>query len=469
MVDRLSALDASFLYMESATTPMHVGGVAIFQEPDGAPFDHEVLLRLIGERIVLTPRFRQRIRSVPGRLAGPVWVDDAEFDPEYHVRRSGLPRPGTDAQLRDLVARIMSRPLDRRRPLWEMYLIEGLQDNRFAILTKTHHAMVDGLGAVDIGQVLLDASPEPRATQPDAWQPEPAPSQVTLVADAVCDVVGRLVRSPSRIAQQTREVIEDVGAAAAELARHGAGVLAAALSVARAAPPGPLNGGIGEARRFATARASVADLRAVRRAHGGTVNDVLLAVVAGALRTFLLSRGEPLDDRTTVRALVPVSVRTPGDSTPGNQIAPVVCELPVGEADPVIRLQRVRREMDTAKASGQLLGARSIIGLAGFAPPTLHLLGSRAASELSRRVYNVLVTNVPGPQFPLYAAGARMLAAYPVAPLAKGQALAVGVTSYDGGVFFGLNADREAMPDLDLIAVMLTDALAELVALSPQP
>ncbi len=458
MSDRLSPLDVSFLYMEELTTPMHVGGVVIFEVPEGG-FDYERLVRLIRGRINLVPRYRQRVRWVPGHLANPVWVDDENFDVTYHVRRSALPRPGTDEQLNELVARIMSRPLDRERPLWEMYLVEGLEDDRFAILTKTHHAMVDGATAIDIGQVILDTSPEPREVPVDDWRPQREPSSTELVAGAVNEIA----RSPKAVVDTVRTGLIDVQETVTQLGRSVVGLTSAARTMASPARSSPLNASIGGARRYATTETDLENLKRIKRAHGGTINDIVLTILAGALRMWMMTRAEPVTPRSSIRAMVPVSVRSAGDSS-GNQIAAFLCDLPIGEPDPVIRLQRVRFEMDMLKETGQMLGATALVGVASFTPPTVHSLGARVVSGLSRRVYNTVITNVPGPQFPLYAGGALMLAAYPVVPLARGQAVSIGLTSYDGGVFFGLNADREAMPDVEILAQCIDDAVQEMLA-----
>jgi WS/DGAT/MGAT family acyltransferase len=459
LADRLSSLDVSFLYLEESVTPMHVGAVSVFALPEEGGFDYDRLVQHIRERIAFVPRYRQRVRTVPGGLASPVWVDDETFDISYHVRRSALPRPGTDDQLYELAARIMSRPLDRRRPLWEMYLVEGLQGGRFAILTKTHHAMVDGVAAVDIGQVILDPSPQPRETPTDTWRPAGEPSGVELVAGAVVD----WVRRPPGLLDAVRTGVLDVRRTFGRLVGATGGVLAMARTVSRSAPGSPLNVPIGEQRRYATADTELDDYKAIRKAHGGTVNDVVLAVVAGAMREWLMTRGEAVTASTVVRAMVPVSVRTEEeDGAPGNHISTYLVDLPVGEPSPVIRLHRVSYAMQAHKESGQAIAADALVGVAGFTPPTLHALGARVVSGLSRRLFNVVVTNVPGPQFPLYAAGARLLAPYPVVPLARGQAVSVGLTSYDGGVFYGLNADRDAMTDVAVLAECITDSLAEL-------
>jgi WS/DGAT/MGAT family acyltransferase len=459
VTDRLSPLDVSFLYMETPTTAMHVGGVAVLDPPaDG--FDYDRLCELISQRIGLVPRYRQKVRWVPGRLANPVWVDDPDFDVTYHVRRSALPKPGNREQLKELVARLQSRQLDRNRPLWEIYLVEGLEDGKVAIVTKTHHAMVDGVSAVDIGTVILDLEPTPRAVPDDDWTPRQEPGAVGLLAAAVSDLLTR----PSGALDTARTAVGDVRATAGKVAAVAGGVLAQARVMARQAPGTPLNVPIGEQRRFGMADTLLEDYKTVRRAHGGTVNDVVLATVGGALRTWLLTRGEKVTPTTVVRAMVPVSVRADAEKGElGNRVSSYFVDLPVGEASAVMRLHQVSFAMRGHKESGSSVGADALVQLSGFAPPTIHALGARTASVMTRRLFNLVVTNVPGPQFPLYAAGARMLSMYPVVPLAKNQAVSIGLTSYDGGVFYGLNADRDAMPDIDVLASCLEESLAELV------
>jgi WS/DGAT/MGAT family acyltransferase len=463
MADRLSALDTSFLYLEEPTTPMHVGGLAIFQSPENG-FDSGRIAELVEKRLSLVPRYRQLVRSVPGHLANPVWVDDADFDIDFHVRRSGLPKPGSDAQLLELVGRLMSRPLDRHRPLWELYVVDGLADDRFAVISKTHHAMVDGIGALDIGQVILDVTPSPREGPEDLWAPVPQPGSVQLVGDAVAEYLQR----PSTVVDSIRGGIADIKHTANRVIDAVGGLAAAARMAVRQAPDSPLNGVIGAQRRFGIARTSLDDYKHVRKAYGGTVNDVVLATVAGALREWLLYRGEPVVASTSVRAMVPVSVRTTDQAgSPGNEVSSYFVDLPVGEANPKLRLSRVSYAMKGHKDAGQSIGATALVALSGFAPPTLHALGARAASSLSRRLFNVVVTNVPGPQFPLYGAGARMLEVFPVVPLAKGQGVSIGLTSYDGGVYYGLNADRDSMSDVDVLADLIEQSLGELVDTVP--
>lgn len=460
MADRLNPLDVSFLYLEGPTMPMHVGGLAVFELPESG-FDYDRFVDLIEHRIALVPRYRQKVRWVPGHLANPVWVDDNEFDLGYHVRRSALPRPGSDDQLKELVARVQSRALDRNRPLWEMYLVEGLTGGRFAIIQKTHHAMVDGISAIDIGQVILDVTPVPRALPEDLWMPRPEPAALALLVDAVTEIV----RRPTAVADAVRIGLNDARSVASKASSVVAGVLSAARVAARPAPVSPLNASIGSQRRFAVARTDLDDYKKVRKQTGGTVNDVVLATVAGAIRGWMLSRGESVTPASTVRAMVPVSVRGDSDSGHlGNRVSSYLVDLPVGEPNPVVRLSQVGYAMKAHKESGQSVGAEALVALSGFAPPTLHALGARAASSFTRRLFNVVVTNVPGPQFPLYASGAKMLEMFPVIPLAAGQAVSIGLTSYDGGVYFGLNADRDAMYDVDVLGSLIEESLAELIA-----
>jgi WS/DGAT/MGAT family acyltransferase len=468
MPPRLSALDASFLYLEQATTPMHVGGVAIFRRPKNG-LDYDRLVELVEQRISLVPRYRQKVRYVPGNLARPVWVDDTEFDVAYHVRRSALPRPGSDSQLTELVARLMSRPLDHTRPLWEMYLVEGLAKGRIAVVTKTHQAMVDGISAIDISQVILDVSPDPRPATEELWMPRPEPSDGQLIIDAIGDAVTR----PSEIADNVRAATGDALATVDKVVGMAGKFLTMARTATRPTPRTPLNVDISTQRRFTMARTELESYRRIRAAHGCSVNDVVLSVVAGALRNWLLSRGEPVTSSASVRAMVPMSVRGEADvpssaasGSLGNRVSSYLVDLPVGEPSPVVRLHHVSHAMREHTSTGRNVGADTLVRIGGFAPPTLHALGARAASGISKRFFNLVVTNVPGPQFPLYAAGARMLEMFPVVPLAKGQALAIGLTSYDGGVYYGFNGDRDAMPDVDVLAGLVDESLDELLASS---
>lgn len=479
MADRLSSLDTSFLHLEDASTPMHVGSVMVFDAPVGG-FDYENLLDLIGERIAHVPRYRQRVKSVPGGIANPVWVDDRSFDITYHVRRSALPRPGSDEQLEELVARIQPRPLDRSRPLWEVYLVEGLADDRFAIITKTHHSLVDGISAVDIGAVLVDGNPSGGDGPHTTWRPRPEPSGAELVAGALADVV----RTPSQLVDTVQNGVADVTRTLAKVVSvAGEVVSTVARASARPAPTSPLNAAVGRARRYVMVGTDLDDHRRVRSRLGQgsfaeevTVNDVVLATVAGAFRSWLLTRGESVYPGTTIRAMVPVSVHDADDgdapSVPGPGAGTAVAgltacfvDLPVGEPAPSMRLHQIAFSMRQQMEGGtrRAVSADTLAGLGGFAPPTMHALGARLGGMVSRRLYNVVITNVPGPQSPLYAAGARMVSTYPVTPLGAGQALSIGLTSYDGGVYYGLYADRDAMPDADVLGRGIVDALHELL------
>ncbi|HEY0558659.1 MAG TPA: wax ester/triacylglycerol synthase family O-acyltransferase [Frankiaceae bacterium] len=473
MPERLSPRDASLLRPADAQQALHVGSVAVLEPPAGESLSFEALLELLVERLPLLPRLRQRVRQVPAGLGRPVWVDDAAFDLSYHVRRVALPPPGTEAQLRALVARLQSRPLDPDRPLWELYVVEGLERNRVALVSKTHHVLVHGLAAADVGTLVLDVTPQPRPAPAGDWAPRPEPSAVGLTVDAV----GNLLRSPFAVAEVAWGAAADVGRTTRAVVTTAAGLLATARATARPAASGPLGAPVGVSRRFATAVGSLAELREVRDRHGGTVHDAVLAVVAGGLRAWLLARGEPMPRGRTVRVLAPLSVAGAADGAtdgttqlpdlavaPGGEaVAACFVDLPVGEADPVVRLHQISYGMQVAQQAYEPVGARTLVALTGLTPPTLHSLGARVVSGMARRFYSVVVSNVPGPQYPLYAAGARLVALYPVVPLTPGHPLTVGATSYDGSVFFGLLGDREAMPDIDVLAGCLEEALEELV------
>lgn len=458
MSERLRARDLAFLAMESAATPMHNATLEII-EPGDSGFDYPRLVELIDSRIAFVPRYRQRIQQVPGRLANPVWIDDSRFDLAYHVRRSGLPRPGTMEQLRELVARIVSRPLDAHRPLWEVYFIEGLADGRVALLAKSHQILVDGVETVDLGQVLLDTGKETKKLEADDWQPARHPSPASLTAGAVLDNV----RDPATLMAS--------GHSAAQAAvRRGLGAwnrlgaVTNALANRRPAPESPISAELSEQRRFVTVGTDLEDYRKIRDVHGGSVNDVILATLTGALRTWLQARGTSSTAMRQIRAMVPMSVIDDDleATSLGTQIAAHAVTLPVGEASPVIRLHQVSYSFKAHTETGRAVAANRLAGIAGFAPTTFHALGSRVAVEQGRKNFHVVITNVPGPQFPLYAAGARMVETYPVQPLLPGQALAIGITSYDGGVYYGITADRDALPDASVLGQCIVEALDEL-------
>ncbi len=454
MPDRMRAEDVALLVAETSRAPRQVA-VVMLLDPGDEGFDHDRLRRLIDDRIALVPRYRQRVQQVLGGLAPPAWVDDEDFDLSYHVRRSALPRPGTMAQLRELVARLVARPLDRERPLWEVYLVEGVEDGRVAMVVKSHEALVDGTETVALGTILLDESAEQPVLPGEDWVPDPTPSQLVLAAETMLDIATH--------PDQLRRV---AGAAAQGIAgvagRFGD---ALGLPVASGVPPSPLAAELSRQRRFATAATRLDNHRAVREAHGGTVNDVVLSVVTGALRAWLLTRAEPVSPGTRIRAMVPLSVHDE-DAEPtslGSSVAGHLLTLPVGETNPVMRLHQVSYALKAHKETGKAVAAGRLVELPGFSSTTFHVLGARVADSQASLPYQLVITNVPGPQEPVYAAGARLLETYPVLPLREPRALAIGVTSYDGGVYYGINADRDAIGDADVLAQCVVDALEELV------
>lgn len=459
MSERLRPRDLAILAAESPTTPMHNATVEIF-DPGESGFDHERLVQLIADRIAFVPRYRQRLQLVPGRLANPAWVDDDAFDLGYHVRRSALPRPGSMDQLRELVARIASRPLDRSRPLWECYFVEGLEHGRIALLTKSHQILVDGRETVDIGQVLLDTSPD-RSTlgHDDDWHPDRPAGPVAAAVNAVTDSL----ESPRTLWMTTRANAESLGRAASA---SGARVAEVANALAGRGPvhSTPVHRRLSQQRRFVTVSTDLSDYRAIREVHGGTVNDVILATLAGGLRGWLMARAESLGGLRTVKAIVPMSVIDDElePTSLGTQITGHLVNLPIGEPSPVVRLHQVSYDLRAQRDNGRNVSARRLSGIAGFAPTTFHALGARLATAELRRGFHVSITNVPGPQFPLYADGARMLESYPVHPLLPDHPLAIGVTSYDGKVFFGITTDRDAVPDADVLGQCVLEALDEL-------
>lgn len=464
VVDRVRTRDLTFLAEETPETPLHNATIEIFDPGEGDDvFDHARLVRLIRDRIAFVPRYRQRLQTVPGHLANPVWVDDENFDLGFHVRRSALPRPGTSEQLLELASRIVSRPLDRTRPLWEIYFVEGLEGGKVALLSKTHQALVDGVHTVDLGQLLLDLQAEARELEPDDWTPKRPPKPGRLVAGAVRDNLLDTNALFGTLQAGSRAVVRtaDRGSAPAR------SFLAAATG-RRPKNRGVINGPLSQQRRIVTVETRLDDYRRIRDVHGGTVNDVILATLTGALRAWLMTRAESLGGMRQIRAVVPVSVidEELEATSLGSQIAAHFVDLPVGEQSPVVRLHQVSYSFQAHKDTGRSVAANRLAGIAGFAPTTFHAIGSRVAATELRRGYQLSVTNVPGPQAPLFAAGARMLASYPVPPLVAGHPLAIGVTSYDGGVFYGITADRDWIPDADLLGVCVREALDELLDLS---
>ena len=453
MRERLSPSDMSSLLAERGPIHVHVGATMLMQ---GEPPAFDDLLRHVDQRLDLVPRFRQRVTPSALRLTNPEWRDDPDFDPRWHVRHSALPKPGSIAQLRDYVGRVMSEPLDFDRPLWQLYLIEGVEGGRHAYISKTHHALVDGVAAVDVGTILLDPNPEGTEMPIPERAPEPdAPSSELLFVRAATERIREPLRRARRAA---REAITLPGETASRVLRTTEAFAELAIGEP-VCPPSPLNVEIGRHRRVAFVRGELQALKDARGESGATVNDVILAVAAGALRRFLAGRGQDLP-RYLV-ALVPVSVRRPDEHLElGNRISTILVRLPLTAEDPAERLELVRAETARLKESEQARAASLIIEATGWTPPTINRLISRAMER--PRVFNLVVSNVPGPQMPFYLLGRRLEEVYPFVPLSpQAHALSIGVVSYDGGVFFGVAGDRRALADIDDLASALAAALTE--------
>jgi len=450
MPQRLSALDSVFLNFESEREPMHVGALYIFEgkpEIPGRP-GPSGLFQTLEDRLYLVPRYRQRIQNVPAALGHPVWVDDPDFDLAYHLRRLALPKPGGRRELLDVVARLHARILDRARPLWEMYIIEGLEGGRVAIYAKTHHAMVDGVAAVDLATTIFDFDPEGwRAPPGEPFRPRPLLTSQELLGDVVREAAGALrglggsfLRSPARAPLQVA-----ARALKAVQARE-------LLPMLRPVPAGPLNVKVGRARRIQLVQVSLPRVKAIKNALGGTVNDVVLTVVGEAIHAFLDHRGEGIPEDLTYRVLVPVSVRNDADkSTLGNQVSAMFLDMPVGRMPARSRLQLVQKSMGALKDRRQSVASRQLMELASWAPALVHSLAGRGAYA-NQRFVNMVVSNVPGVQVPAYAGGARLLEAYPLLPVAANLGVVVCVASYNGGLYVGLVGDYAGFPDLDVLA-----------------
>jgi diacylglycerol O-acyltransferase / wax synthase len=453
-MDRLTAIDASFLTNESSSSHMHVGAVLIFEGP---PPTYEDFLEHVSSRLALVPRYRHKLSFPPLRSGRPIWIDDPNFNLEYHVRHTALPKPGGEEQLRRLVSRLFSQQLDRSKPLWELWLVQGLERKRFALINKTHHALVDGVSGIDITTVLFDVKPVPEPAHPaEDWTPGPEPSGVELLAKGARDLGG----APLGLARRVANAIRHPEPAARNAAHALEGVGEFAWAFANPAPEVPLNVEVGPHRRYVWVRSDLETFKRIKNALGGTVNDVVLTVVAGALRSWLQKRGVKTEG-LELRAQVPVSIRAEDErGRLGNRLAAMRAPIPVYVADPVRRLAIVREAMDGLKASKQALGAEVISRFNDFAPPTL--LAQSARINFSTRLFNLIVTNVPGPQMPLYVLGRELEEFFPVAFLPPHQALAIAIVSYNGEVTFGLLADYDSMEDVGQIAEGISAAIAEL-------
>ncbi len=458
--DRLSPLDASFLHIEDHVSHMHIASVAIFEGPP-PPFAD--IVAMVDAKLDLVPRYRQKVKFVPFELGRPVWVDDPHFNLEYHLRHTALPSPGGESELRKLVGRVMAQQLDRSKPLWEIWVVEGLEDGRWAMLAKTHHALVDGVSGTDLLAVVMDVSPVAERPAPSGWEPRPVPSGLQLVVDALENMVLSPYEQVRAARAQTR--------VARRLLAHAMEVVGGLFSLSglvRPLPVSSLNGPLGPHRRYAWASSSVDDIKRVRKALGGTFNDVVLACITNGFRELLASRGE--DVERVVRTLVPVSIRprdasgkAVGDGTFENRVSAMFAELPVEIDDPVLRLHVITDQMKDLKDSKQAVAGEALTSMSGFAPPMLLALGMRLATRAGQRNVNTVTTNVPGPQFPLYAAGRRMLRAFPYVPLAGQIRLGIAIFSYDGEVNFGITGDYDSTEDIDILAGGIEDGMTQLL------
>jgi diacylglycerol O-acyltransferase len=457
--DRLSGLDSAFLHLEDhGSAHMHVASVMVFE---GQAPAYEDMVEHILSRLHLVPRYRQRLAFVPLGQGRPVWADDPHFNPRYHIRHTALPRPEDETELKQLAGRIFSQRLDRSKPLWEMWLVQHMAGERFAVIAKTHHALVDGISGVDITTVLFDASPEPSGTPrpPVPWVARPLPGSAKLLADALVE----RSTAPAEMIRGARAVLRRPRRALARVKDAVVGVGATTLAGINApAPPSPLNVDITSHRRYTWVDGDLAQFKAIKNALGGTLNDVVLAAVSLALGHHMRAQGYDTEG-LVLKAMVPVSVRADVErGALGNRVAAMWAPLPVGATDPAECLAQVRLEMDGLKHSGQAVGAEVLTNLAGFAPPTI--LSQAARLQARQRFFNLVVTNVPGPQFPLYLLGRRLKALYPVVPLARRQALGIAVMSYDGHLGFGLIGDYDALPELETVARELERSIAALAA-----
>jgi WS/DGAT/MGAT family acyltransferase len=455
----MSAIDASFLHVENDVTPMHIGGVSIFAGP-APPF--EDLRAMVSGKLGIVPRYRQKVRFVPLGAGQPVWVEDPHFSLDYHVRHSALPAPGSERQLRQMAARVFSQHLDRNKPLWELWMVEGLDDGRWALLSKVHHCMVDGEAATDLMSVMFSDTTASDAQRP--WAPEPEPSGVQILART-------LARRASPAGQ-----LESLRAAAQAPRQTLASVTEAVRAAAAASPnmrlveDSSLIGQIGPHRRWSWADVRLADVKMVRAGLGGTVNDVVLTVITNGFRALLDSRGEDVPTDRVVRTMVPVSVRRRGErGVYNNRVSAVFASLPVGIDDPAQRLASIRAEMDGVKESKQAVAGDVLASLSGFAPPLLLALGSRVVTSAPRLNMHTATTNVPGPQQPVQTLGRRMLESYPFVPVVGSIRIVVAIFSYDGGLYFGVTGDYDGAPDIDVLTEGIAKGMKDLLALVPQP
>jgi diacylglycerol O-acyltransferase len=451
--ERLSSLDASFLYLETPAMHMHVAGLSIFAPRVNGPLSYDDVQRVVEARIHLAPRLRQRVLSIPAGLGRPLWVDDDRFDLDFHLRRSAVPAPGGRFQLERAVGRVLSRPLDRSKPLWELYVFEGLDADRTAVLLKLHHALADGIGSMMIGSALFDLDPDAALGDPPKrpWTPEPIPDREELIREAIGDMASHPAEAIARAARAPQRAIDAITRTI---------VGASALVGMGPAPEGPFDGPLGPARRFAIADVPFERLRDIKRSLGGTINDVVVTAVAIGLHKLLIDRHEPTKGRS-LRVMIPVSVRSRAETGDvGNRVAPAFVEIPVGHMTPRSRLAKVRAATEELKSSSMAVSADAIIGLGAYAPPALHAMAARLVSR--GRWFNLVVSNIPAPQMPLYLGGARLEANYPAMPLGEHGGLSIACTSLGGTMAFGLTADWDAVRDIDVLARGIEEGVDDL-------
>ncbi len=459
-LDRLSFLDTSFLALEQPNTHMHVGSVAIFDGSDmpGGKLDIERVRAFISARLDLVPRYRQRLAWIPVEQY-PVWIDDENFDLDYHVRHTALPKPGTEEQLKRLAGRLMSQQLDRAKPLWELWFVEGLPDGKFGVISKIHHCMIDGISGVDLMAVMYNLAPDGAMPEPSTWKPTPTPTGAELVVGDVArrlrSTIDRLSNAGQLVEDSQQLVMRAIRKATAVSASLASGWLKRGIAT-------PLNQHIGPNRRFDWTAMPLSDVKSVKAALGGSVNDVVLAIVAGAVRHFFLEH-RSAEPPAEYRAMAPVSVRSESQrGTLGNQVAMWLVDLPVDDPDPLSRYRKVMAATTKLKETDQALGAATLVQMSSGAPITLVSLASRLAA--GRRPFATTITNVPGPQFPLYLLEARLEHQYALVPLWENHGYAIALFSYNGEVAWGINADWDLMPDTEAFVACLHDAFSELRA-----
>lgn len=447
-MDRLSPLDALFLSRDTPNEPRQIASLVIF-EPDGSPLTFDGLIKALNERLDIVPRYRQVPYKVPGGVGTPVWRDYPKFDVTHHVRRSALPKPGGRAELHELVGRLVARRLELDRPLWELYYIEGLENGAEALLFKAHQALVDGSETIDLAQVLLEETDRVRDIPHHEWKARPEPARLSLLAGTM----ERHLRNPGE------------ALATAELQLSRLRRVLPLVGGSQAPPRGILSATLSRHRRFSSLSTDLTDYRTVRDEHGGTVNDVILAAIAGGIRGWMLTRAERATAKTAFRAMVPMSVVS-DEGLPtslGSKVRGHLLSLPVGESNPVVRLHQVSYALKDHRETGSAVAANKLASLPGFATSTFHAVGARVAEAEANRGHQIVITNVPGPQETVYMAGEPVAEVYPCIPLTENRTVSIGVTSYRGRVFYGITADREAVPDIDVLAQCIDDALAELV------